>query len=481
MANISQLKLLSPEEVSTIYDKSLELLSGKGVKVGHLQALKMLDKAGAQVDFDSHQVRFPRDIIEMALQKVPHTLMLANRNEHKDIILPNPTGTFYTRNGSGALNYLDPDSNTYHDMTVAYVERCGQLMEALDQIDLCAFPSPSDVPEETADIHALKALLENTSKHINIQPYSVESVEYLLELGMVVAGSKEALRKRPIISLTPNAFSPMAIKDVDAEVIIQACRYGVPIQVATLPTAGATSPATIAGTVLQTIVELLAMIVVVQLINSGNPVFAFPCIFTLDMVTGRSIQASAEAILARMATIQLLKDAYHVPVNAYALGTDSAIPDGQSMIQTALTGVSVSMAGADILSGAGMVDAYLGISPVQMVIDNMLVGILRRVNSGVKVDDDTLAWKEILDTVPMTGHYLERAHTLKHCRDAIRPELFVYVPAEIWRSEGGKDLYTRALDKYRGIKKGLKPLELPKEVQMELDWTVKKADEHLVK
>ena len=481
MTGISQIKVLTVEEVDTIYDKSLELLSRKGVKIDHPQALKMLDKAGAQVDFDSRQVRFPRDIIEMALQKVPHSVTLASRNERKDIILPNPASMFYTRNGSGALNYLDPESNTYRDMTLAYVKKCGQLMETLDQIDICAFPSPRDVPEETADIHALKALLESTSKHINIQPYSVEGVKYLLELGTAVAGSKEALRKEPIISLTPNAFSPLAIKDVDTEIIVQATRYGVPLQVATLPSAGATSPATIAGTVLQTSIELLAMIVVIQLMNPGNPVFAFPCLFTTDMVTGRSLQSTVEAVLADMAIVQFIKDAFHVPVNVYAFGTDSAIPDGQSMIETTLQGLLISEAGSDILSGAGMVDSFLGISPVQMVIDNMLVGILKRINSGVKVDDDTLAWEEIFDTVPMSGHYLERAHTLKHCRDAIRPELFVRASAQVWRLEGGKDLYARALDRYKELEKKLKPLEIPKEVQREINRVVEQADECLAK
>jgi len=199
------------------------------------------------------------------------------------------------------------------------------------------------------------------------------------------------------------------------------------------------------------------------------------------MVTGRSLQSTVEAVLADMAIVQFIKDAFHVPVNVYAFGTDSAIPDGQSMIETTLQGLLVFEAGSDILSGAGMVDSFLGISPVQMVIDNMLVGILKRIDSGVKVDDDTLAWKEIFDTVPMSGHYLERAHTLKHCRDAIRPELFVRAPAQVWRLEGGKDLYARALDRYKELEKKLKPLELPKEVQREINRVVEQADECLAK
>ena len=61
--------------------------------------------------------------------------------------------------------------------------------------------SSRDVPKETADIHGLKTLLENTSKHISVQPRSFNSVEYLIQLAQVAAGGAEALKKRPIISM----------------------------------------------------------------------------------------------------------------------------------------------------------------------------------------------------------------------------------------------------------------------------------------
>jgi trimethylamine:corrinoid methyltransferase-like protein len=456
------------------------VLSNKGVKVDYPQALKMLDKAGVKVDLNSHQVRFPRDIIEAALRKVPRSLTLAARNERHDIVIPHPRGMFYTRNGSGARSYLDPDSNTYRDITLAYVKECAQLVEVLDEIHFCAFPSPTDAPVQTADIHALKILLENTSKHINVQPYSVESIEYLLQLAMVVSGSAEALQKRPIISLNPNAFTPLGLKAYDVEVIIQSSRYGIPIHVCSLPSAGGTSPVTIAGTVLLLGIEILAMIVVSQLIKPGTPVIALPLPFTLDMLTGNNLGSGVEAVLAEAATVQFIKEAYHIPVHTYGFGTDSPVPDGQSMIEVTLKGLLASMTGSDILSGAGFLDAVRAFSLVQLVIDDTLIGILKRVNAGVKVDDDTLAWKEILDTVP-GSHFLERDHTLKHCREALRPELFVRVPAEMWSLEGGKDFYARALEKYRELKKQLKPQELPEEVQRELNRIVKQADKHLVK
>lgn len=473
-------KLITDDEVKMVFEKCSDILSNKGIEIDHPGALKMLDKAGAQVDFDSKQVRFPRDVMESALKTVPRRLTLGARDERHDITIPHPTGSFYTRNGSGARFYHDPETDTYHDITLDFVKECAQMVELLDGINFCSFPSPSDVPVETADIHGLKTLLENTSKHINVQPYSAESVEYLLRLAVAAAGGEASFRKKPIISMNPNAFTPLGLKAYDVEVIIQAGRFGVPIHICSLPNAGGTSPITIAGTVLLLGVEILSMIIVSQLIKPGTPVIALPLPFALDMLTGSNLGSSVETVLAAGATVQFLKDAYQLPTNTYGFGTDSPLPDGQSMIEVTLKGLMISMIGSDILTGAGMLDCIRGFSLVQLVMDNALVGIFKRVRSGIMVNDDTLAWKEIMDTTP-GGHFLEREHTLRHCREALRTDLFVRVPADMWRLESGKDFNTRALEKYRELKQKMQPQELPEDVQRELNLIVKHADEHLAK
>lgn len=480
MANNLQLRVLTDEEVGNIYDKCLGLLSSKGVKVDHKEALKILEKAGAQVDFNSWQVRFPRDIIEAALHSLPHRMTLGAGNKRHDLILPHPSGTFYARGGGGASTYLHPDTNTYSDMTLDGVAECAQLVEILDQMDYCGMLSPRDVPQQTADIHSLKTVLENTSKHVDVQPYSAEAVEYLLQLGLTVAGSTEVLRSRPRISLYCCALTPLEIKVGEAEVMIQSSRYGLPICAASLPSAGGTSPVTVAGTTLLASAEILAIIVISQLIKSGTPVIALPSSYALDMLTGHLRVASVEALLARTAMIQFIKDAYHIPIATAGFAGDSSILDGQNMIEVTLKGLLSSTAGSDILFSAGQLYTVKGFSPVQLVIDNTLVSILRRLRLGVKVNDDTLAWKDIFDTAP-GGHFLDRRHTLQHCREALRPELFTDEVWEVWKSQGGRDLYTQALEKYRDLKRRLEPQRLPEEVQKELELIVKRADERLAK
>jgi trimethylamine:corrinoid methyltransferase-like protein len=480
MATALRLNPLTAEEVSTIYEKCLDYLSKTGVKVSHSHALKILDNAGAGVDFSNQQARFSRDLIEKALGAAPRHFTLAGGNETNDLILPHPDGAFYTASNTGATSYLDPDSNTYRDITVANLTEWVQLLGCLDGIDVCAFPVLSDVPGEIADIYALKTYFENTPKHIWVQPHRTESLEYLFHLALIAAGSEKALRTRPLISIISNSLTPLEFPAMDVEVIIQASRYGVPVTLCALPIAGATSPITPAGSVLLCAIENLAAVVMSQLIEPGTPVLSGHHRLTLDMLTGKSLMTSLEAILGEAASAQFIRETYGIPTIAFGYGTGSSIPDGQSMIDGTLLGLLVSLGGTDILEGAGGLDDILVISPIQLILDSTLAHNLKRVGSGVKIEDGTLAWKELLETVP-GGHFLERDHTMRHCREGVRSDLFNYQPRDIWRSEGGKCLYTRALEKYGELRRGLKPLDLAEDLRRDLNGTVENARKKLVR
>ena len=472
------LNLLSAEEVGNMYDKCLHLLSTKGIKIVHQEALKALDKGGAQVDFENERVRFPVDMIEEALRTVPKSVTLAGQIEENDITLPDPKGLFFVHTATGSPNYITPDS--YHPTTLADVAEWGQLASVLEEINVTGFLSPQDVPEATSDIHGLKTVLENTTKHIIIQPYTAEAVKYLLELGLTAAGSKEALKDRMIISIFACTLPPFVFDTVHSEVVLQASRLGVPIYANPLSNAGATSPITIAGTVLQNGVEVLGKLVMSQIFQPGTPVIARPIFFTLDMLTGRLLQSSFEAIMGGAAVVQFIKEAFHIPTNTWGFGSDSYIPDGQAVVDVLTRGLLVSLSGGDLLAGAGQLNNGIADSPVQLMIDNKITKVLKRVKQGIKVDDDYLAWKEILDTEP-GGHYLELAHTLKHCREALRTGLSVTQPRDTWLAEGGKDLHTRIAEEYRELKKKLVPRQLTEDVKKELSRIVKQADDSLAK
>ena len=479
MTKIPRLKVLTKPEVSTIYDKVLHFLEKKGVRVDHPQALKILAKAGAQVDFNTSQVKFPKDIVEAALRSVPHKIRLAGRGKSQNGIVPHPNGLFYTWSSTGCRYYVEPVTNIYRNVMLDDVANWGQLIEVLDNIDIACFLTPTDMPEQTADIHSMKTMLENTSKHMTVQPHSLQSVAYHIELAQAVASVP--LKKRPIMHIFCGSVTPFIFKPMDMEIILQSCRHEIPVEIQSLTCMGATSPITIAGSIILGNIELMAQLVMTQLFNPGNPVLCLtPASSTLDMLTGMSMTEGVESLMVIPAGIQVAKEIFHTPVSGAGFLSDSYIPDGQAMMSAALKGLLASSAGNDVLGVAGRLCSGKAISYIQLILDDTVASILKRILGGVKIDEDTMAFQEIMDTQP-GGHFLQLTHTLKHCRDAMRPDLFVSKPYETWVAEGSKDLTARAEEKYRELKKKMKPLELPKEVQNELNRIAKHADEHLVK
>jgi trimethylamine--corrinoid protein Co-methyltransferase len=173
-----------------------------------------------------------------------------------------------------------------------------------------------------------------------------------------------------------------------------------------------------------------------------------------------------------------MKEAFEVPVLMASMWTDSYVSDGQTVMAKSLNAAFNTMAGADISYGAGRLGGSTLASPMQLIIDDRLTSLLRRYVDGVQVDDDTLGVDAILQAGP-GGHYLKLKHTLKHCREAVRPDLFVSDPLDTWQTNGRKDLYARAVDKYRELRETLMPLALPDDVKRDMDNVVKAADKAL--
>ena len=424
MAKTLRVQLLEADDIASIYEKTVHILTTHGVKVDHKDALDRLAAAGAQVDRETRMVRFSRENIEAALATVPKSVTVRGGDEKHDFTVPDPSGKFYSTTCVQSMRYLDPDAGDYVDNTEQRFAEWCQLVERLPNIHVCAIQTPMDVPPETADVHGLNVQLQNTSKPLMLLAYCYESVPYLFELMLARAGSVEALRERPLLLINPTSLSPLVFKDMDMAQLEGAAEYDIPVAANSLPVLGATAPGTIAGTVLLQAVELLAFLVMSQMYKPGLPFIATVFNTTMDLGTGNALLANSETILARAATAQFCKEAFGVPVETFSMMADSYVPDGQTAAEKSLQPAVLAMAGADILYGAGRLGGSTLASPVELVIDDRLLAVIQRTVSGVQVDDETLAMDDIIEAGP-GGHFLRRKHTLRHCREMIRPDLFV--------------------------------------------------------
>ena len=480
MTNNVKFKLITDSEVALLHEKCLHLLIHKGVSVEYPKALDILDKAGAQVDHATQMVRFPRDIIEAALQSAPKSFTVMGSNPKFDFELPHPTGSFYTCTCVQSMRFHDPEKNQFVDVTSERLAEWIQLASRLEHIDKIAIQTATDVPQETADVHSLNILLQNTDKPLMVLPYCLETVEYQFELMLARAGSVEALRERPMVYMYPTSLSPLKFKPMDMEEMIQSCRYGIPMVANSLGISGGTAPMTIAGTALLAGVEIMAMLVMAQLMAPGIPVI--PSVYTtsMEMASGNALLNNAESMLGRATASQFIKEAFGLPIETFSYMTDAYLSDGQALLEKSLMPAILHLAGSDIQYGAGRLGGSTYASPIQLIIDDQVTQIVQRCTGGVTISDDDLAMEEIMNIEP-GGDFMSSEHTLRHCRNLIRPDLFVPDAIDDWEAAGRKDLYQRAVETYHDLKKDLAPPPISSEVCKEMDRIARRADAHLAK
>jgi len=436
---------------------------------------KILKTAGLMVDENKNSVKFPKSILENVIEKAPKSFVLGCQDKDRSLYLPRPDGTFYARSGTGAHGYIDPETGNYRKVTLKDLTQWATLINQLDEISFLPYLFADDAPTKTADVHALATLLKSTPKHIWVQPYTSESVKHLIALGAAATGGYKKLADNPVISMIACSLTPRSFKKMDIQIILEAARAGIPIHACSLPGAGGTAPATIPGTVLLAVAEILAITAMAQIVNPGAPVVACPIIFSTDMRTGRSLQASVEAIRGASMAVQFIKKEFGLPTHCYGSGTDSPAIDEQSFSERAMLTTWMAACGLDIFGGVGQLEVATAVSPLQLIIDNEILAMARRLIAPFHFDDDQLAW-EALTTVDPGQDFLTIDHTLEHCRDGFSPFNFIRSARDDWEGAGAKSLLNRAKDAYDTMKDPKNRYTANDEMAKELDNLVKAAD-----
>ena len=458
----------------------LDLLESHGVVVMHREAYQALIGAGAREGREPHRLRLPKKLVLEALAATPKHARLCGKRPECDIDLPRADGGFIMRTGTGAHGFVDPENGAYRNMQLADVVTIAAVAGQLDEIGFIAHPFVHGVPELTSDIHSYAALSRRTVKHVWMQPYNKENVAWLLRLAAAAAGGEQNLRERPSTSCIVCSFTPLEFKVMDIEAMIACGHYGVPIHACSLPSAGGTGPITVPGMVLMAVSEIVAMITMAHVLAPLTPVIATPLIFTLDMRTGRSLQACVESLQAAGMAIEFLKQRLGLLAHSYGAGSDTPDADAQSMAERALLGQTVAMAGADILGGVGQLECATVFSPVQAVLDNELGGMLRRYLAIQQPDDESVNWSE-LSAMRAGGHFLDSSHTLKYCRRQYRPRVFLRENRDGYEASKRRDALDHAREICLGFMANSPPPAIQDEIQCrEMEILVASADREIL-
>jgi len=404
---------------------------------------------------------------------VPKTITYGARNPKNDFVLDKRTPHF-TTTGMPAF-VLDGETGERRNSLTADLACFTRIADYLKNVhSVWPMVVTTDVPGPLQCLMEFATVARNTAKHLEHEALNVWDAQYQIEIATAIVGSKEQLKKRPIISAVQCVFSPLTYEKGLIEGAIEYARSGVPVVVMPMPLAGTTGPVTPAGTMALNNAEFLGDLVILESASPGAPVVYSPGVGVANFKTGYHRWAP-ESSLMHLGLTQLAHH-YGLPSEIGVMGGGSKLLDAQAGYQKAISIISALLMTPDIALGLGGLGGCM--SAETLIIDNEIIDYALRYILGLEVDDEGLA-VDIIDKVGPGGHFLGEKHTLQHFREGWMPEISDMDTFEVWQKNGSKAIARVAKEKMREILAKHKVEPLPDDVEKEIVRVLKRAKTEL--
>jgi trimethylamine--corrinoid protein Co-methyltransferase len=452
-----RLSLLDAELVETIIEEAHGLLKRHGVETPNQAALGLAADHGLRVGTDSCRIHIDADTIGVCLASAPNRVDLFSRSGHLAMALVD--GRSHFNPGSAAIAILDPGATRSRAPGIA---DCVQLARLVDGLPNLAGQStslvPGEVPAGCEDWIRLLIALLYSDKPVITGTFGRGSMAIMRDLLLAVRGSDRALREQPLAIFDCCPSPPLKWGDHIAQDLIDAARWGIPVELVSMPALGSVAPVTLVGALIQHTAESLSGVVLSQLACPGAPVVygGSPSLF--DMRRQTTPMGAIESMMMMCGHAQIGRR-LGLPTHAYLGLSDSKTVDAQSGAEASCGAVLGVLAGVNNMSGAGMLELESCLSLEKLAIDDDICGMALRLADGIAPAEGDLPSAPIFEELLSEGHLLRSQHTLDHYRDHFYPSVFDRAHRDDWLREGARETHDRAAGRVAELLAG--PRNLP--------------------
>ena len=421
----SALSVLSREEIESIDAATIQVLEGIGVNVREPRALRLLAGAGASRDGATERIRIPESLVREAIRSTPKSWTWHARDPAKSFRV-GEGGRTRLGPGSACTKVIDYPSGVAREPTPSDGDRLVGLLDALEFVDLAYTPVSYGAAEDHPRYREVATLvrdLQNTSKVLVGPTYDGVVSKDGLEIAKLLVGGEDELRKKPTMAGYCDPISPLTHDRMMTEALVEYAALGQPVFIMCLALAGASSPVSLAGTLVQQNAEILSGLVIAHLVNPKAPVI-YGCVSgTMDMKAGSAAVGGPEFGLLSAAAIQIAHS-YGLPCSAGAQ-SDAKVHDAQASFEKGASLLASMLAGADFVDlFYGSFEGFNATSPEQVVIDHEIAGYVHRYARGIEVDPGHLSVERIADVGP-GGSFLKNAGALRDTMDRMKDEWYL--------------------------------------------------------
>ncbi|WP_440953007.1 trimethylamine methyltransferase family protein [Methanococcoides sp. FTZ1] len=473
-----ELDLMGKDDLKALTHVSTQILEEIGIQSSDEGSLKLYADAGCEVNLDTMVAKIPEHLVMESIRSAPKAFKLAALDRKKDFKISSGFGFnlgpfavgVQCMDYGGNGNYVVRES-TSEDLRNATIiaDYCDNYVVG----DACV--AARDLESVARPFHEILISMTNTTKPFAYSEPDGHSFDDYFEMTKIAyGGDGELAIKRPLVNVVCCPTSPLSMCDNTGRVIIEAARRNIPNHIISMVMAGGTGPITPEGTLAVHNAEILAGIALSQITNKGAPVLYGSATTIMDMKTAGAATGSPEMGMFS-AAVAKIGQYYGIPTSVAGAWTDSKLPDEQAAFEKGMTGILPAVAGADLLFSGGVLEGGQTLSLEQMVIDNDMFSMFRKLARGFSFSEDNMLFDEIRKA-GIAGHYLSKPSTLERMSEQSSPCVFDRDVRESWVKQGSRDAVAVAHSEVVDILKNHDPCGLDAEIVRDLEHFVKEKD-----
>ena len=444
----SRNRKLSTEQITQVHKYALELMESVGCKVDCREALDILGHAGCDVR-DPERVKIAPKLVMEAIEAAPAEIEVFNRN--RDLAMVLKEDACYYGTGSDCPTTIDLYTGKRRQSRKEDVARLARFCDALPNIDfIMSFGIANDAPEGGNFVHQYEAMLVNTQKPIIVTGHGENDMRAMIKMAAAAVGGHDQLKRKPPVILYTEPLSPLVHTEMGVSKALICCEYGVPFIYIGSPMMGATAPATLEGTLVQTVAEALAGLVIFQRKKPGAKFIFGGDATIMDMKTTIFSYGSPELNILN-AGLADMAHFYGLPFFCIAGASDSKVLDAQAGLEFGISIYNATLNGCNIIHDCGYLESGLTSSFESVLFADEIISMVKHMLGPLTFNNETVPI-QLMDSIGPGGNFIIEEHTADTFKKTFWfPRFLDRKNYELWDESGRQDLPKVLNEKAKGI------------------------------
>lgn len=429
---IPHLNLLTDEQKGEIHEYSLKILFSTGIRVDSSEARKIFRKTGTAIE-KNNMIFLSGELIDWAIKTTPSDFTLYNRSGKVAFDI-GANHLDKTRFGIGVTNthYQEPGSGKVIKFLRKHMEVSTRLGDVLPNFDVIStIGIPSDVSSDISDLYGALDMYVNTGKPLIILVLKDNTISKVFDLLEHLHGN---ISGKPFVLPYINPVTPLILNDSTVEKMITTIQRGLPVIFSNYSMYGATTPYSSAGTIALLNAELVAGLVLSQLIKEGTNVVAGSLPAGFDMSTMISTY-TPQSFLMNIACAEMM-EYYRIPHCGTSGSGNGWGPDLLASSALWMNHLTSCLGKVGLAPFVGSNFDSLVFSPTSAVYADRIIKMAKNFASGFLMDEKSAVLDEI-NSVGQGGNFLTSESTLRNYRKEIEDNpVWPAITLEKWMNEG---------------------------------------------